>query len=178
MLQAPEVSENLKGKKVVLVHGEGFGAWCWYKNIALLEESGLVPVAVDLSGSGIDTTDTNSVSTLVDYSKPLITYLQDLPDDEKVYAMPFITVTMAACLNSENHYGQCHGNVIMLEAYSQVILIGHGCGGASVSYAMEQCPQKIAKAIFVCATMVSSGQRPFDIFTEEVCLIFCLTIPW
>lgn len=130
--QAPEVSENMKGKKVVLVHGEGFGAWCWYKNIALLEESGLVPVAVDLSGSGINTTDTNSVSTLIDYSKPLITYLQDVPDDEKV------------------------------------ILVGHGCGGASVSYAMEQFPQKISKAIFICATMVSSGQRPFDIFTEEL----------
>lgn len=48
-------------------------------------------------------------------------------------------------------------------------MVGHGCGGASVSYAMEQLPQKIAKAIFVCATMVSSGQRPFDVFTEEVC---------
>lgn len=130
--QAPEISESLKGKKIVLVHGEGFGAWCWYKSIALLEESGLVPIAIDLSGSGIDTTDTNSVFTLVDYSKPLITYLQDLPDDEKV------------------------------------ILVGHGCGGASVSYAMEHLPQKISKAIFVCATMVSSGQRPFDVFTEEL----------
>jgi len=62
----------------------------------------------------------------------------------------------------------------MLEAYSQVILVGHGCGGASVSYAMEQFPQKISKAIFICATMVCSGQRPFDIFTEEVSIIFVL----
>lgn len=76
--------ENIKTKKFVLVHGEGFGAWCWYKSIALLEESGLVPVALDLTGSGIDLTDTNTVTTLADYSKPLIDYLQKLPDDEKV----------------------------------------------------------------------------------------------
>jgi len=110
--QAPEVSENLKGGKVVLVHGEGFGAWCWYKNIALLEESGLVPVAVDLSGSGINTTDTNSVSTLVDYSKPLITYLQDVPDDEKVICHAFHHRCYAVCLNSEIHYGECYCNFI------------------------------------------------------------------
>lgn len=130
--QAPDFLESLKGKRIVLVHGEGFGAWCWYKSIALLEESGLLPVALDLSGSGIDTKDTNSIATLVDYSKPLTTYIENLPDDEKV------------------------------------ILVGHGCGGASVSYAMEQFPQKISKAVFVCATMVSSGQKPFDVFSEEL----------
>ncbi|XP_074264161.1 putative methylesterase 12, chloroplastic [Silene latifolia] len=130
--QAADFLESLKVKRIVLIHGEGFGAWCWYKSIALLEESGLLPDALDLSGSGIDTTDTNSVSTLGDYSKPLISYIEDLPDDEKV------------------------------------ILVGHGCGGAAVSYAMEQFPQKIFKAIFVCATMVSSEQRPFDVFIEEL----------
>lgn len=50
----------------------------------------------------------------------------------------------------------------------QVILVGHSSGGACVSYALEQFPQKISKAIFVCATMVSHGQRPFDVFAEEV----------
>lgn len=50
----------------------------------------------------------------------------------------------------------------------QVLLVGHSAGGACVSYAMEQFPEKIAKAIFVCATMVSNGQRPFDVFAEEV----------
>lgn len=130
--QAPDVLENLKGIRVVLVHGEGFGAWCWYKSIASLEESGLLPVALDLCGSGIDTMDTDSIATLADYSRPLITYIENLSDDEKV------------------------------------ILVGHGCGGAPVSYAMEQFPQKISKAIFVCATMVSSGQKPFDVFSEEL----------
>lgn len=71
-------------KKFILVHGEGFGAWCWYKTIASLEESGLSPVTVDLAGSGFNMTDANSVSTLEEYSKPLIELLQDLPEEEKV----------------------------------------------------------------------------------------------
>lgn len=82
--QLPEFLENIKTKKIVLVHGEGFGAWCWYKTIALLEESGLLPVSLDLSGSGINMTNTNNVTTLVDYSKPLVDYLQSLSEDEKV----------------------------------------------------------------------------------------------
>ena len=82
--QAQIVLENLETKKIVLVHGEGFGAWCWYKTISHLEEAGLEPVALDLTGSGIDHTDTNSIATLADYSKPLIDYLDKLPEDEKV----------------------------------------------------------------------------------------------
>uniref|UniRef100_A0A0E0LQH9 AB hydrolase-1 domain-containing protein n=1 Tax=Oryza punctata TaxID=4537 RepID=A0A0E0LQH9_ORYPU len=126
------VLENLETKKIVLVHGEGFGAWCWYKTISLLEEAGLDPIALDLTGSGIDNADTNSIATLADYSKPLIDYLNKLPENEKV------------------------------------ILVGHSCGGASVSYALEQCPQKISKAVFLTATMVKDGQRPFDVFSEEL----------
>ncbi|KAL1534136.1 putative methylesterase 12, chloroplastic [Salvia divinorum] len=129
---SPESLDNMKTKKFVLVHGEGFGAWCWYKSIALLEESGLVPVSLDLMGSGIDQTDTNTVITLADYSKPLIDYLQKLRDDEKV------------------------------------ILIGHSSGGACISYALELLPEKISKAVYVCATMVSNGQKPFDPFAEEL----------
>ncbi|KAK8992755.1 hypothetical protein V6N11_048825 [Hibiscus sabdariffa] len=76
-----ESLENIKFKRIVLIHGEGFGAWCWYKTIAQLEEVGLLPTALDLTGSG-----------------------------------------------------------------------------------------KISKAIFLCATMVANGQRPFDVFAEEVFL--------
>ncbi|PIN12503.1 putative hydrolase/acyltransferase (alpha/beta hydrolase superfamily) [Handroanthus impetiginosus] len=129
---SPEFLENIKTKKFVLVHGEGFGAWCWYKNIALLEESGLLPIALDLTGSGIDITDTNSVTTLADYSKPLIDFLQQLPEDEKV------------------------------------ILVGHSSGGACISYALEHLHRKISKAIYLCATMISDGQRPFDVFAQEL----------
>ncbi|XAR55654.1 Pheophorbidase [Bertholletia excelsa] len=130
--QVPEFLENIKGKKIVLVHGEGFGAWCWYKTIALLEESGLLPTAIDLTGSGIDLTDTNNITSLSDYSKPLINFLQNLSEDEKV------------------------------------MLVGHSSGGACVSYALEHFSNKISKAVFLCATMVSDGQRPFDVFAEEL----------
>ncbi|CAL9098818.1 unnamed protein product [Musa acuminata var. zebrina] len=124
--------ENLETRKIILVHGEGFGAWCWYKTMSLLEESGLLPVALDLTGSGIDQTDINSITSLEDYARPLITCLQSLPDDEKV------------------------------------ILVGHSCGGAIVSYALESYPRKVSKAVYVCATMVSNGQKPFDVFSEEL----------
>nr|GMD21634.1 putative methylesterase 12, chloroplastic [Ipomoea batatas] len=130
--QSLEILENIKTKKFVLIHGEGFGAWCWYKTVALLEETGLHPTALDLTGSGIDLTDTNNITTLVEYSKPLIDYLQNLPDDEKV------------------------------------ILVGHSTGGACISYSLEHFSQKIAKAVFLCATMISDGQRPFDAFAEEL----------
>ncbi|XP_008803794.1 putative methylesterase 14, chloroplastic isoform X1 [Phoenix dactylifera] len=130
--QVPVSLENLETKKIVLVHGEGFGAWCWYKTISLLEEAGLHPVALDLTGSGIDHTDTNSITTLADYAKPLINYLQDLPENDKV------------------------------------ILVGHSCGGASISYALERFSKKITKAVFLSATMVLDGQRPFDVFSGEL----------
>ncbi|XP_010421895.1 PREDICTED: putative methylesterase 12, chloroplastic [Camelina sativa] len=130
--QVPEFLESLTVKKFVLVHGEGFGAWCWYKTIASLEESGLFPVTVDLAGSGFNMTDAHSVSTLEEYSKPLIELIQNLPEEEKV------------------------------------ILVGHSTGGACVSYALERFPEKISKAIFICATMVADGQRPFDVFADEL----------
>nr|KJB56791.1 hypothetical protein B456_009G136100 [Gossypium raimondii] len=89
-----ESLEKIKFKKIVLLHGEGFGAWCWYKTIAQLEEVGLQPTALDLTGSGIDLTDTNTVTTLAEYSKPLIKYLENLPVDEKVIAAEVLAFHM------------------------------------------------------------------------------------
>lgn len=48
------------------------------------------PTALDLTGSGIDLTDTNNVTTLAEYSKPLIDYLENLPEDEKVRKIGWI----------------------------------------------------------------------------------------
>jgi hypothetical protein len=99
--QVPDFLENINVKKFVLVHGEGFGAWCWYKTIALLEEAGLVPIAIDLTGSGIDLADTSSVTTLAEYSKPLISYLENLPEDEQVsdkHLIPFIPINSPCTL--------------------------------------------------------------------------------
>ncbi|XVF14422.1 hypothetical protein REPUB_Repub09cG0058200 [Reevesia pubescens] len=123
--------DNLETNHFVLVHGGGFGAWCWYKTIALLEEGGLKATAVDLTGSGIHSFDTNGITSLSQYVKPLTDFLEKLSEGEKV------------------------------------ILVGHDFGGACVSYAMELFPFKIAKAVFVGAAMLTSGQSFLDMFTQQ-----------
>ncbi|PPS13704.1 hypothetical protein GOBAR_AA06907 [Gossypium barbadense] len=76
--------DNLETNHFVLVHGGGFGAWCWYKTIALLEEGGFKATAVDLTGSGIHSFDTNGITSLPQYVKPLTDFLEKLPEGEKV----------------------------------------------------------------------------------------------
>ncbi|XP_021905355.1 putative methylesterase 11, chloroplastic [Carica papaya] len=49
----------------------------------------------------------------------------------------------------------------------QVILVGHDFGGACISYAMELFPSKIAKAIFIAAAMLTSGQNTLDMFSQQ-----------
>uniref|UniRef100_A0A6N2LVD8 AB hydrolase-1 domain-containing protein n=1 Tax=Salix viminalis TaxID=40686 RepID=A0A6N2LVD8_SALVM len=75
--------DDLETNHVVLVHGGGFGAWCWYKTIALLEEDGFKVTAIDLAGSGIDSFDTNSITSLSQYVKPLTDFLEKLAVGEK-----------------------------------------------------------------------------------------------
>lgn len=132
LFQKKEGSINVETKQFVLVHGGGFGAWCWYKLIASFEEAGFVATAIDLAGSGIDSSDPNRIPGLEIYAKPLTDFLGKLQETEKV------------------------------------ILVGHDVGGACTSYAMEVFPRKIAKAIFVSATMITNGQRAFDVFASEV----------
>ncbi|KAI4389015.1 hypothetical protein MLD38_001284 [Melastoma candidum] len=76
--------DELETNHFVLVHGGGFGAWCWYKSIALLEEVGYTVTAIDLTGSGVHSSDTNRISSLKQYAKPLIDFLDKLDDGEKV----------------------------------------------------------------------------------------------
>ncbi|XP_056161580.1 putative methylesterase 11, chloroplastic isoform X2 [Syzygium oleosum] len=67
----------------VLVHGGGYGAWCWYKTITLLRRGGFKVDAVDLMGSGIQSTDTNNINSMAEYVKPLIDIIDKLGDEEK-----------------------------------------------------------------------------------------------
>lgn len=76
--------DELETDHFVLVHGGGFGAWCWYKTIALLEECGFRVTAIDLTGSGIDSFDANNITSLSQYVKPLTSFLEKLADEEKV----------------------------------------------------------------------------------------------
>ncbi|KAJ4961988.1 hypothetical protein NE237_021898 [Protea cynaroides] len=123
--------DDLETRHFVLVHGGGFGAWCWYKTIALLEESGFNVDAVDLTGSGIHSYDSNSITSLSQYVKPLTTFLEKLGNGEKV------------------------------------ILVGHDIGGACISYAMELFPFKVAKAVFIAASMLTSGQSALEMFSQQ-----------
>ncbi|XP_008810745.1 putative methylesterase 11, chloroplastic [Phoenix dactylifera] len=123
--------DNLETSHFVLVHGGGFGAWCWYKTIALLEDSGFKVNAIDLTGSGIHSFDTNKITGLPEYVQPLTSFLETLGNGEKV------------------------------------ILVGHDFGGACISYAMEMFPSKIAKAVFLCAAMLTSGQSTLSMFSQQ-----------
>ncbi|XP_030452286.1 putative methylesterase 11, chloroplastic [Syzygium oleosum] len=76
--------DELETNHFVLVHGGGFGAWCWYKTIALLEEGGFKVTPIDLTGSGFNSFDTSEVTSLSQYVKPLTDHLEKLANDEKV----------------------------------------------------------------------------------------------
>ncbi|XP_073130271.1 putative methylesterase 13, chloroplastic [Henckelia pumila] len=80
-LDSSEVNEK---KHFVLVHGGGFGAWCWYKIIALLKEANCGVNAIDLTGSGANFCDINSITTLEEYSKPLLDFLVNLEHGKQV----------------------------------------------------------------------------------------------
>ncbi|XP_020591192.1 putative methylesterase 11, chloroplastic [Phalaenopsis equestris] len=76
--------EDLETSHFVLVHGGGFGAWCWYKTIALLQDAGFKVNAIDLTGSGIHSFDPNKITSLSQYVKPLTSFLENLGDTDKV----------------------------------------------------------------------------------------------
>jgi pimeloyl-ACP methyl ester carboxylesterase len=68
----------------VLVHGEGHGAWCWFKLRWLLEGSGYRVTCIDLVGGGVDPTDPNTIQSFDLYNKPLIDLISVLSEGEKV----------------------------------------------------------------------------------------------
>ncbi|KAL3830610.1 hypothetical protein ACJIZ3_019412 [Penstemon smallii] len=78
------INEESNSNHFVLVHGGGFGAWCWYKIIALLKESKCEVDALDLTGSGVNFCDINSITSLQQYAKPLTNFLKNLADGKKV----------------------------------------------------------------------------------------------
>jgi pimeloyl-ACP methyl ester carboxylesterase len=58
---------------------------------------------------------------------------------------------------------------------TQVILVAHDFGGACISHAMEMFPSKVAKAVFLCATMLANGHSALDMF-QQVDLYDSLTV--
>ncbi|XP_020590529.1 protein TONSOKU-like isoform X2 [Phalaenopsis equestris] len=76
--------EDLETNKVVLVHGGGFGGWCWYKTMSLLGDAGFEVTAINLAGSVTHSVDANNITSLSEYLNPLITFLKKLGGIEKV----------------------------------------------------------------------------------------------
>ncbi|KAL3649405.1 hypothetical protein CASFOL_005808 [Castilleja foliolosa] len=79
------MSEKSNEKKhLVLVHGFGLGAWCWYKLVSLLTTQGPHRVtALDLAGCGVHPKQLHQISSISDYIEPLTDFLSALPEDEK-----------------------------------------------------------------------------------------------
>ncbi|KFK32713.1 hypothetical protein AALP_AA6G278900 [Arabis alpina] len=79
------MSEEIKKKHFLLVHGVCHGAWCWYKVKPLLEASGHRVTALDLAACGIDITRSiTDITTFEQFAEPLMKVLASLPSDEKV----------------------------------------------------------------------------------------------
>lgn len=55
--------------------------------MALLKDCGFEADAIDLTGSGVDSSDTNNITSLAQYVKPLVDFLDKLGDEEKVYSL-------------------------------------------------------------------------------------------
>ncbi|RID79100.1 hypothetical protein BRARA_A01869 [Brassica rapa] len=68
----------------VFVHGASHGAWCWYKLTTLLAAAGFKATSVDLTGAGINLTDSNTVVDFDQYNRPLFSLLSDLPPHHKI----------------------------------------------------------------------------------------------
>ncbi|XP_059663600.1 methylesterase 17-like [Cornus florida] len=68
----------------VLVHGYGGAAWGWYKIRALLETFGYKVTCLDLKSAGLDRSDACDIHTFEEYNKPLINFMANLSDHEKV----------------------------------------------------------------------------------------------
>lgn len=71
-------------KHIILVHGAGMGAWCWYKVSTALRSAGHRVTVPDLAASGIDQRKLTDVPTFREYSKPLLDIMASLPTGDKV----------------------------------------------------------------------------------------------
>ncbi|KAF0918601.1 hypothetical protein E2562_025185 [Oryza meyeriana var. granulata] len=82
---AGDVSERSRSTEhFVLVHGAGHGAWCWFRLLRLLQDSGHRVSAVDLAGAAGSLVDPNDVRSFDDYNAPLLNLMAALPDGDKV----------------------------------------------------------------------------------------------
>jgi len=105
----------------VLIHGAGHGAWCWYKLIHLLRNSGHKVTAMDLTGSGLNSVDPDSVTSFEDYDMPLMKILSEIPYCHKV-----VLVGHSAGGLSLSHAIHVFGHKIAVAVYLAATMLSHG----------------------------------------------------
>lgn len=149
----------------VLVHGAGHGAWCWFRLLRLLQDSGHRVSAVDLAGAAGSLVDPNHVRSFDDYNAPLLDLMASLPAGDKVgdsdYGSLFhqhLLLKVQLQINMFYVSGQPF-NLMHSSLVCQVILIGHSAGGLSVVHAMHLFGDRIKQAIFIAATMLQFGYQ-------------------
>ena len=66
-------------KNFILVHGMGGGAWFWYEVQTLLQHYNFTSTAVDLTSNGINKAIADDVTTVAQYTQPLIDAIAKAP---------------------------------------------------------------------------------------------------
>ncbi|XP_073152492.1 methyl jasmonate esterase 1-like [Henckelia pumila] len=88
-----------KQKHIVLIHGACHGAWCWYKVMTQLRSQGHHVTALDMAAAGANTKPLAEVTTFSDYSRPLMEFMEALPEEERVvlvgHSMGGINISLA-----------------------------------------------------------------------------------
>lgn len=83
---------------LILIHGGGHGAWCWYKMVPRLEAAGHRVIAPDLPGHGVDRASLTGL-TVFDYVARIEPILDTL--DEPAILIPHSMGGMTASLLAE-----------------------------------------------------------------------------
>ncbi|KAF3788301.1 putative methylesterase 11 [Nymphaea thermarum] len=119
--------DELETNKFMLVHGGGFGAWCWYKTIALLEEAGFKVTAIDLTGSGVNS---KNIMNFSQYVTPLTDFLEKLGDGEKVGCLSQISSHHFLLQDKPSYRDNCYERPFLssdLHHCPEVIQCGSDC---------------------------------------------------
>ena len=84
---SPEIGQEGEASQqhFVLIHRLGHGAWCWYKIVTLLKQKGHRVASLDLTFNGINmAASIEQVNSTAHYTEPLLQYISNLSNDEKV----------------------------------------------------------------------------------------------
>ncbi|KAG8054026.1 hypothetical protein GUJ93_ZPchr0001g30585 [Zizania palustris] len=71
-------------RHIVLVHGLGHGAWCWYRVVPMLRAAGHRVTALDMAASGAHPARMDEVRSLEDYSRPLLDAVAASPPGQRL----------------------------------------------------------------------------------------------